>query len=117
MITQSDLSNFTGTDCWYRHAIARGITYTEGTKYVAETCGAFWLLDKIAISQITNPKLSGEDFQCWKLTVMPNHTGTLICDDGNGNILYHEQLQFTDFPMDKIDLWCVNNVILLPSEY
>jgi hypothetical protein len=30
----------------------RGITYTEGVEYVAETAGAYWLLDEIALAKV-----------------------------------------------------------------
>ena len=46
-----------------------------------------------------------------------DRTATLACDDGNGNIVYSKQIEFTDFPLDEISLYFTNGVILLPIEY
>lgn len=41
-----------------------GLRYTDGLNYVAETCGAHWLIDLVASHQ---PKLRREPFQLWRL--------------------------------------------------
>jgi hypothetical protein len=51
------------------------------------------------------------------LTVNPDHTATLACDDGNGNIVFSKAIEFTDFPLLEIALYFTNKTILLPSEY
>ena len=48
--TESDLSQFTGTEYWYRHGINRNVVFTDGAKYVADQGGAYWLLDEIALA-------------------------------------------------------------------
>lgn len=91
--------------------------YTDGAKkYVADKCGAYWLLDEIAILQRYEKRLAGEQFQVWKLTVSSDCTATLVCEDGNGS-RFSAKIEFTDFPLPSLSLWCVNNTILLPSEY
>jgi hypothetical protein len=116
-LTQSDLNQFTGSENWYRHALNRNVTYTDGAQYLAENGGAYWLLDTIAICQRHEKRVAAEEFQVWKLTVRENHTATLICDDGNDNIVYTQHIEFTDFPLKEVMLYCANNVIHLPSEY
>ncbi len=50
-----DLSGFTGTDHYYRwSSLFRNCLLTDGTHYLAETAGAYWLMDAIASHQ---PKL------------------------------------------------------------
>ena len=58
-----------------------------------------------------------EEFQLWKLVVRPDQTGTVTCGDGNNAIIYTQELEHTDFPLDEITLYFTNNTILLPSEY
>jgi hypothetical protein len=41
---------------------------SEGVRYIAEAAGAYWLLDKILISQWA-PMFADEEFQVWKLSV------------------------------------------------
>ena len=116
-ITQADLQQFTGTEQWYRHGLNRAVLFTDGAKYVADTCGAYWLLDEIALAQRYTKSLAVEEFQVWTLTVHPDRTAALVCDDGNGRKLLSKEIPFTDFPMETVTLWCSNNTILLPSEY
>ena len=113
----SDLKQFTGTEQWHRHALNRSILYTDGAQYLAEKAGAYWLLDEIALAQKSVQALAAETFQLWRLTVESNHSATLMCDDGNGNVLHRKHIPFTDFPLPEISLYCCDNVILLPSEY
>jgi hypothetical protein len=115
-LDQTTLAQFTGTERWYRHWAAPKITYTDGVKYVAETAGAFWLLDEIVFAQRIS-KISSEEFQVWKLAVSSNAVAILTCEDGNDNEVYRQLIPYTDFPEPEIALWLTNNVILLPSEY
>lgn len=115
-LKKEDLAQFTGTEQWYQHAIVRSVKYTDGAKYVAETGGAYWLLDQIAIAQRFELRLKTEAFQVWKLTVM-NGRAVLRCEDGNDNVLLTEKIPFTGFPLDEITLWYASGVIMLPSEY
>lgn len=85
--------------------------------HVAEAGGACWLLDEIAIIQPYEPRVAAEEFQVWKLTVRPDSTATLVCEDGNNNVVYTEAIPFTDFPLKTITLWFANNTIYLPSEH
>ena len=79
--------------------------------------GAYWLLDEIAIIQPYNKTVAAEEFQVWKLAVRPDRAATLTCDDGNGNIVFTKEIEYTDFPLNEITLYFANNVIHLPSEY
>lgn len=58
-----------------------------------------------------------EEFQVWKLLVRADRSATIFCDDGNGNIVFTQEIPFTDFPIDEVKLYFANNIIHLPSEY
>ena len=113
----SDLTQFTGTEQWHRHGINRAVVFTDGAKYVADTAGAWWLLDEIAIIQLHNRRIAGEAFQVWKLIVHDDRSAALTCDDGNGTVVYTKRIPFTDFPLEEITFYFTDNVILLPCEY
>lgn len=131
-ITQSDLDQFIGTENWYRHGIARNVTFTDGVKFLAEKAGAFWLIDEIVFAQ-RNKKLRGEEFQVWKLnrkvvdspepTVKEDGSwnlkpgAVLTCEDGNDHVLFTKRIGFTDFPLPEVRLYFEGNVILLPTEH
>ena len=116
-LNTADLAQFTGSENWYRHAINRAVLFTDGAKYVADQAGAYWLLDEIAIIQPHNARVAAEGFQVWKLAVNADRSAVLTCDDGNGNVVYSKEIEYTDFPLDGITLYFTNNTILLPSEY
>jgi hypothetical protein len=116
-LTKADLRQFSGSENWYRHGVNRKVLFTDGAKYVADTAGAYWLLDEIAIIQPYDKRVAAEKFQVWKLAVRPDQTATLTCEDGNGNAVFTKQIDYTDFPLEEIALYFTNNVIYLPSEH
>lgn len=115
-LTQDELSGFIGTENYYRHSLNRSLLYTDGVKFLAERAGAYWLIDAIAIANAL-PALKAEPFQSWKLTVSPGKSGLLVCEDGNSRSLWTERMQYTDFPLPEITLFCTDNVLMLTSEY
>jgi hypothetical protein len=110
-----ELKQFTGGDTLYKHTLSRG-TYTEGVRHVAYELEAYWLLDYIFSVQFTAEVLE-QEFQVWKLKKGDENGATLTLEDGNGNQVKSFEITFTDFPLDEITFWFVNNVLLLPSEY
>ena len=116
-LNKSDLAQFTGSETWYRHADQPQVLYTDGAQYVAEHGGAYWLLNEISLIQHYDEAVAAEKFQVWKLTVRPDRTAVLTCDDGNGKIVFTKDIEYTDFPLDEITLYFTDNTILLPSEY
>ncbi len=113
---RSILAQFTGTTTWYKHCLLKNITYTEGVKYLAETAGAYWLIDEIAFTQLEK-QVSSQPFQMWILNVDNQQAAKLVCEDGNYNQVYEKLIEYTDFPLTEIKLYYTNNVIMLPSEY
>ena len=116
-LTAADLAAFHGTAHWYRHGVIRNVLYTDGAKYVADQAGAYWLLDAIAIAQACDRRVAAEGLQVWVLVVHDDQRATLTCEDGNAHRVAQQQIPFTDFPLPSITLWCVDRVIMLPSEY
>ncbi len=116
-LSESQLRQFTGSENWYRHGINSSVLYTDGVQFLAEQGGAYWLLDIIAIAQQHESHVAQEEFQVWKLQIRADRSATVLCDDGNGNVVYTQEIPFTDFPLDEVKLYFANNVIHLPSEY
>jgi hypothetical protein len=112
----TQLSNFTGTEKYYR--INPSTVLTDGTKYLAEAAGAYWLMDAIA-SYL--PQFTGkEDFIVARL-VRSGSSAQLTLDDGNGRVLDQQHIPYTDFPMTSTQLYaCWGGefwVLMLCSEY
>ena len=115
-LSENTLSQFNGSERWYRHPLARHITYTDGVQHVAEEGGAYWLLDSIVTKQ-TMPIFKEHEVQFWELKVNEDETALLTCEDGEKKVFYTETIKYTDFPIKGIRIWLTNNVMLLPSEW
>lgn len=119
-LSQSFLSQFTGTEKWYQITRMNRTVCTDGAKHVADTAGAWWLLDLI-ISWQLYAKIREETFQVWKLEVWEDHSATVTATDGNENVIAKQEIPSTNFPVPEMTLWYINSgglpTILLPSEY
>lgn len=111
-----DLEGFTGTESYYKGIC--GILFTDGIKYMAETGGAYWLIDAIASYQITS-RIKAEPFQLWKLKKNTENNSAVLTmqPDSDQPEMVRQEIPFTDFPLDNITLYVCDNVLLLPSEY
>lgn len=128
-ILLAELRQFTGDLERFRHPLNRKLHYTPGVRFLAESAGAYWLIDAVA-SWIGTPQYRAavaaddriNDLHFWNLTVRGNHTATLTArvDSGMEPFIVQE-IAFTDFCLESIDLWCgidgQHYTLYLPSEH
>ncbi len=117
--TLPNLSHFTGSCRFERWSILFRDVITEGVKFMAESVGAFWLLDIIGSYQ---PKLQRADFQVWKIVVDGSNAIVTMQEDSDLKPMVTQRIGYTDFPQGEFKLWAVRNemghmTIMLPSEY
>ena len=113
---EMNLAQFYGTSAYYRFSILSNLVLTDGTKYLAEVAGAYWLMDLIASYQKKCMKDEMlRDFQIWTLKV-ENQTGVVTCERDTDDVAFRQEIPFTDFPLESIKIYCENGVIYLPSE-
>ena len=122
MLTKQEILNtipqFYGTEAYYRWSpIFGNFLLTDGAKFIAEACDAYWLVDLFA-SHL--PSYQAEGFAVLYLKVK-NGKATAQIEDGNGKVLKKQKIEYTDFPLDQIVLYCCPQedlfVIMLPSEW
>jgi hypothetical protein len=119
---QAHLAQFTGSETFTRHGLARSVLMTEGVVFLAQHAHAHWLTDAIA-SYLHDPRAKREEFQVWQLSVdTSTRRAVLSMTDGNSTKpIITQSLDHTDFPLDAITLWLVasgnHRVLMLPSEY
>jgi len=111
---EEGLRHFHGTTEWYR--IHPNVLLTEGVKYLAESCEAYWFIDCIASYQ-TIDKVAREEFQTIDLTASEDATAVITVGDGNDNELFRQEIPFTTFPLRHIRVYYTDGVVMLPSEY
>ena len=114
---RSTLSQFTGTVSY--HQLYPKIILTDGTLFLAEKCGCFWLLDLYS-SYLAIIEGKREHFTVLKL-IKNKASAKIKIEDGNGIILAEQEIEFTDFPLEKIMLYgCWTEeywVLMLTGEY
>lgn len=114
------LRHFHGSAHFYRLPIC-GTRYTEGIQFLASTANAYWLLTDASImgkSLMEKSYFITVDFK--RLTEEEKeeigYDATITYTDGNGEV-FTVQKYHTDFPLDKLRLYFIDNTLLLPSEY
>ena len=112
----SELAQFTGTSSYYR--ISRRHLLTEGTKYLAERVGCFWMMDAVA-SHLS--EIGTEDWFVMVRVQVVDSVAVMVYEDGNGHEHARQAIPYTDFPASECVLYaCWDGehwVIMLPSEY
>lgn len=97
-------TNCNGFDTVYKHSLRPKVVYSEGVKFVAETCEAYWLID-VLYSHIT-PRLLADGFAVMTLKLNKTGSGAKFeaNDGGKGKAkrLAVQNIPFTDFPVREI---------------
>jgi hypothetical protein len=124
------MSQFTGTENYYRLWAFSTSVLTDGTKYVANEAGAYWLFEAID-SHLLDRLRKGrgpDEFVVAKL-VRADDGAKLVLEDGNSTVLAQQDIEYTDFDFaewateDEFVSWAIYEpsmnayVHLLPSEY
>lgn len=116
MLHQEDLNRFTGTEQYYRHSIGNFL-YTDGIHYLAEKGKCYWLLDVIGSYQ-RDVKVKNVPFQVWRLDVNEDKTACVTMrEDDDTPVIIEQKIPYSDFPLEQIELYFIDVVLLLPSEY
>lgn len=125
----AELRQFTGDLERYRHPLNRRLIYTPGVKFLAESAGAYWLIDAVASWLGTQQYQAAvaadsrvQDLHFWKLRVRENDSATLSARvDADIAPFITQEIEFTDFCLESIDLWCgfdgTHWTLYLPSEH
>lgn len=110
------LAKFSGTNHYHRHRLLNGmeLLLTDGCEFLRDGCMASWLFDLILSWQM---KLRKHRFQVWKLEKQVDGTWYIECTDGNNLFIVGQEIGYCDFPLDRITIWVVDGIALLPTEY
>ena len=115
-----DLSQFYGSEYSYRWSMLTKSVLTDGTKYLAEKAGAYWLFDAIDSHLTTQGLNENTEFVVATLRLVDSGA-ELTLDDGNGLIWMTQHIPYTDFPLNELKTYAIWNgngwTHLLTSEY
>jgi len=112
----SELDQFIGTQRYYR--MSSRVVLTDGTHYLAERVGCYWLMDVIA-SYLIEARI--QDWFVLATLDVQQSEGLVRLEDGNGHCHVSQAIPHTDFPFAQVHIYAVWDgedwVLMLPSEY
>lgn len=112
----SELDQFIGTQRYYR--MSSRVVLTDGTHYLAERVGCYWLMDVIA-SYLIEARI--QDWFVLATLDVQQSEGLVQLEDGNGHRHVSQAIPHTDFPFAQVRIYAVWDgedwVLMLPSEY
>ncbi|MFG6686762.1 DUF6876 family protein [Mariniflexile sp. HNIBRBA6329] len=118
---QETLQQFCGSTQFFEVPLIQ-TRFTEGIHYLAEKASCFWLITDasvIAKSLMDKSHFITIDFK--RLSEAEQQKkgceAIIFYGDGNDTILEAHRYNVTDFPLDELRLYYVNNTLMLPSEY
>lgn len=118
---QETLQHFNGTEHFFQLPLIR-TRFTDGIKYLANIAECFWLITDtsvIAKSLMDKSYFITIDFKrlSKKESVEQGCEAIITYGDGNDTVLETHRYNITDFPLDELRLFFVNDTLMLPSEY
>jgi hypothetical protein len=115
------IQHFNGSLVLYQIPLIR-TKFTEGIRYLAQAGECFWLVTDtsvIAKSLMDKSRFIAIDFR--KLNEeekdIMGYAAKIDYSDGNGDIFETQKYHLTDFPLDELRLFFVEDTLMLPSEY
>lgn len=118
---KAELQQFIGSETFYKIPLI-GTKFTDGIKYLADAAECFWLVTDasvIAKSLMSKSYFITVDFKrlSEKERAEKQCEALINYSDGNGIIYETHRYNVTDFPLDELRLFFVDNTLMLPSEY
>lgn len=113
----AELGMCVGTQAYHRHPSGL-LVYTDGVLLMAGRCEAYWLIDSIAFLVPASKAFVSPFFRLWTLSVGEDGRGEIECRSDSGERPGIAQtVEYTDFPLAKLDLYFRDGVLYLPSEH
>lgn len=110
----SELEQFIGTTAYHRSTFGR-LLLTDGAHYLRERLECYWLVDLVESYQ---PQLRDKRFQLWSIDVAQDSSAVVEMREDTGlEPLVRQELPYTDFKLPHYEWYCVDNVMMLKSEY
>ncbi|WP_179376300.1 DUF6876 family protein [Winogradskyella wichelsiae] len=118
---KADLQHFCGTEMVFKIPLI-GTRLTDGLKYLANEAECFWLIKDASV--IAKSLSHRSEFITINFKRLPEKEqfekqceAIINYSDGNGTIFETHRYSVTDFPLDELRLFFVDNTLVLPSEY
>jgi hypothetical protein len=115
------LKQFNGSETIFQIPLLK-TKYTDGIKYLAEAAQCFWLVtDASVIAKSLQSKSYFITIDIKRFS--EQERGIKKCDaivtysDGNDVLILEQKYGYTDFPLEELRLFFVDDTLMLPGEY
>jgi len=126
MISQNDLTQFRGTEHYYKDFM--DLKITDGIKFFMEQARCGWLISDIAVINaidraVLKNKADGNTFLVVDIKINRAEKKLIwtLKEDTDEPILYQQKYDYTDimnyYDGEEMKFYLIDNVLLLPSEY
>ena len=115
----NELEKFYGTENYYTSTFKK-LLLTDGVHFLREAANCYWLIDVVESVQHLKKVKDNSSFIVWKIE--KHDTGRATVTGWNdtphkSELLYMQELVYTDFPLKEFEFYQCGNVLLLKSEY
>lgn len=115
MINGHELNNFIGTETYYFDPLFRYAKYTDGVKFLRDN-GLNWLV--VACLANILPLTKTAEYDGFMAIKVRKPTMSVSYEDGNNHVFKADTYTLMDgLDMDKLDLYFMDGVLMLASEY
>ena len=118
---KAELQRFSGSETFFQMPLTK-TRFTDGIQYLATAAQCYWLITDASVmakSLVPKSYFITIDFKrlSEKEQKIQGCEAVITYGDGNDHILEKQQYQVTDFPLDELRLFFVDNTLMLPGEY
>lgn len=115
-LTLNNLSQYYGTEQYHKISLFPNIKLTDGIMYIMQNGYSWFVTDALSVI-VCKKEIREQEFLSIKLNVLPQiKQASLIITDGNENILYKQDYEYTDAKRD-LNLFFTDSVLMLSGEY
>lgn len=119
-ILLNELSNFTGTENYYKASVLSNLKLTDGMQHLRERADCYWLVTIVESVQHLDKIKANKEFILWRIEVKGKGFVVSAYRDSplsKENLLYTQEGEYTDFPLKEYEFYQVDDTLLLKSEY
>jgi hypothetical protein len=123
-LTQEKLSRFVNTVSSQEQSLCSEpdlpFDFTPTVAYLVREGEASWLLKAIANWQVDKKVKEDESLnncQFWTLQVNPDRSATLILERGEGGVILTQEIEHTNFYLEKLRFYLLGGELGLLDEY
>tara|TARA_R100001530_G_scaffold97447_1_gene67732 strand:+ start:328 stop:681 length:354 start_codon:yes stop_codon:yes gene_type:complete len=117
MKLENELKGFIGTTQYHKTNPFSKLVVTDGILHLCENAKCYWLIDIVASVQHLEKIQQNKEFILWVIDVKDKKAVVKALTDSDGEVLYEQKVEYTDFPLKRFEFYQEQDVALLKNEH